>query len=542
MQNALIQARRRNCSMPLNEPGYWDFYISYNRRDARSAESAIKLHATLTTLGQTVWIDENMQDRSEAAAEEGVQNSGCVLVVTAVVGTFLQDVAGGDYPSWLELCWAEQARSFILRVLRTEHSQMELFGLYPTDGDFVYLNHRVARYWAMGVEGIVNSGNKRPRQVVLLKQRNDIEGLIQVVVSPDNAAHRIWAVRAMGDLSLNSDSHMVFMRAGAMEALTAFFASTREAQEKMEAGLVLARLVGVGALEWLVQLLSTGDVSKRSQAAEVLAHLSSSKGNRDLIMCAGAVEPLVHTLSTRDEGAIKHAVKALRVLNCDAVVQPLARLLCSGDAEGKKHAGRVLLNLAHVGGLEPLMQLLNTGDAEDTRVAVEVLADLDWKTDAYKAAATCASAVEATVEGLRTGEVEGQKRMAHQLCMWASNRDNQALIARHGAVEVLVQLLSATDARLRRCVTRALGWLASNHDNKLTIARAGAVEPLLQILSNGDIRGKQEAARVLATLARREDVRAGIAQAGAVAPLQRLLSDGGHQGWRWAAVALHFLA
>jgi len=493
-------------------------------------------------------MDENMQDQDKAAMVEGVRNSECVIVVVTIDIDEHEHDHLGDPFFVTELEWARQARRQIKKVLYAELDPLGFtMGRVPVlsrtvlsqSTNLVVLNHRISRYWAMDVQKIVNNTIKSPPDVARLRASNNIEGLVQVMLHPRNPAHRLWAVKALGDLARIIDNQVLIVRAGAVEPLMVLV-STGDRKEKNEADRVLSQLAGARALEDLVPLLSTGVMQRRSQAAEMLAHLSSSISTKILIVHSGAVEPLMELFSTGDEGASDYALKALCALDCSAVVQPLYQVFRSCDAKGKKLAGRMLLKMAHVGGLEPLIELLSTGDREEKRVAVDVLADLAWKTDGYKAPTICDDDIKAPMQMLLMGNVEETKEAVHQLGMWASNDTNQVLIAHHGA-PVLVDLLSTTDIKLRRCVMWTLGWLASNDKNKILIVRAGALEPLVQVLSNGDTRGKQEAARVLATLATSEGIRAAIARAGAVAPLQCLMTNGGHKERRWAAVALHLM-
>ena len=66
---------------PCNAPGYWDFMISYSQRNPSAGLMASRLFSKLKEVGHTVWLDVEMLDKSEAAMEEAVVNSKCVIAL-----------------------------------------------------------------------------------------------------------------------------------------------------------------------------------------------------------------------------------------------------------------------------------------------------------------------------------------------------------------------------------------------------------------------------------------------------------------------------
>ena len=70
--------KRKNA---LNTPGAWHFMISYTQRSDRAIVLATKLEKDLAHRGYSVWLDVNMNDKSEAAMKEAVEHSMVVLAL-----------------------------------------------------------------------------------------------------------------------------------------------------------------------------------------------------------------------------------------------------------------------------------------------------------------------------------------------------------------------------------------------------------------------------------------------------------------------------
>eukprot|EP01050_Picozoa_sp_SAG11_P035153 SAG11_NODE_12751_length_687_cov_0.906463_1_plen_94_part_01 len=55
---------------PINEPGAWDFFISYTQNSEASKLLANKLFSDLGRHGYTAWLDNEMDKVDEKAMEE----------------------------------------------------------------------------------------------------------------------------------------------------------------------------------------------------------------------------------------------------------------------------------------------------------------------------------------------------------------------------------------------------------------------------------------------------------------------------------------
>eukprot|EP00959_Pyramimonas_sp_CCMP1952_P161126 3369376-Pyramimonas_sp.AAC.1 len=99
-----------------------------------------------------------MERRDEAAMEEGVRNSGCVIaVITGSNG--VPETAYFERPFCLkELRWAMESRKYIQPVIRDADKQRigELMGGAPDDlkflgsVDWIDMNRGAIQYWNVG--------------------------------------------------------------------------------------------------------------------------------------------------------------------------------------------------------------------------------------------------------------------------------------------------------------------------------------------------------------------------------------------------------
>jgi len=79
----------------------------------------------------------------------------------------------------------------------------------------------------------------------------------------------------------------------------------------------------------------------------------------------------------------------------------------------------------------------------------------------------------------------------------AGNADNQVLIAKEGAIPLLVRLLSTDNAEAHASAAGALGNLVVNADNKVLVAKEGAVTLLVGLLTAGHPSAQAHAASTL---------------------------------------------
>ena len=142
----------------INDPGKWDFFISYTQRNASGMLVAHKMYHMLKEEGCSVWLDNEMADKSEAAMKEGILGSSCVIVVVSDV-YLTRDFC------LKELRWAKGAFKCIQPVVHVSDKSRigELVQQGPADVqflrsiDFVDLNMSDKEYLAVGVKKVLRN-------------------------------------------------------------------------------------------------------------------------------------------------------------------------------------------------------------------------------------------------------------------------------------------------------------------------------------------------------------------------------------------------
>ena len=91
----------------FNQPGSWNFFISYTQRNATSKSLAGDLYSALVSRGFRVWLDRKMLCQDSPAMLEGVMNSQVIICI-----------ADEDYftrPACIqEMIWARDAAKAVV--------------------------------------------------------------------------------------------------------------------------------------------------------------------------------------------------------------------------------------------------------------------------------------------------------------------------------------------------------------------------------------------------------------------------------------------
>ena len=155
-------AKRRGA---LNAPGAWHFMISYTQRSDRAIALATSLEKDLVHRGYSVWLDVNMNDKSEAAMKEAVENSMVVLaLITGGTPNLDDDNAYFKRDFCVqELKWAFAANKYVQPVVRMDDKNniSSFIAMAPGElkcvgnVDFVDLNTTDKSYWRVGIEKIL---------------------------------------------------------------------------------------------------------------------------------------------------------------------------------------------------------------------------------------------------------------------------------------------------------------------------------------------------------------------------------------------------
>lgn len=295
----------------------------------------------------------------------------------------------------------------------------------------------------------------------------------------------------------------------------------RNAAAQMKAAKALAVLAGrsadnrkaitsANAILPLVKLLGDGRRVKSStpqeRAAAVLADLARLSENKVAIMGAGAAEPLVNMLSSKSAKAAANAACTLWHLGAAGdnkpiiakagAITPLVELLAKGSAEAQKYSMGALFQLAAIdqnrasmvsAGVIPLLIGLLSSDADDVREhAVAVLANLALAQGGKSNKRTLAQggAIKPLIELLTDPSISIQKHAACVLWSLAAGKDGvyDRQIVELGGVPPLVKMLLMNHPETCGFTAACLICLCADSDAKRGIIEAGAVDPLLGLV------------------------------------------------------------
>ncbi|XP_010454084.1 PREDICTED: U-box domain-containing protein 3-like [Camelina sativa] len=144
---------------------------------------------------------------------------------------------------------------------------------------------------------------------------------------------------------------------------------------------------------------------------------------------------------------------------------------------------------------------------------------------------------------LSSCSVEEQKRAAMEIRILSKNKpENRIKLAKAGAIEPLVSLISSSDPQLQEYGVTAVLNLSICDENKEMIVSSGAIKPLVNALRLGTPTSKENAACALLRLSQSEDNnKTAIGRSGAIPLLVNLLETGGFRAKKDASTALYSL-
>ena len=143
--------------------------ISYTQRNPTSETLAVKISGELRKRGKTVWLDVDMAKRDEAAMQEGVKNSRCMVAI--ISGPAGDDTAYFRRQFCLsELRWAKNANVPVVPVVAAEDKGTitEFFADIPEDlqhlrkKDWIHIDRQDVEYFELGVTKILRVGGVEP--------------------------------------------------------------------------------------------------------------------------------------------------------------------------------------------------------------------------------------------------------------------------------------------------------------------------------------------------------------------------------------------
>ena len=293
------------------------------------------------------------------------------------------------------------------------------------------------------------------------------------------------------------------------EAAGALFALADDAGNR----LAITDAAGIGPL---VLLLGSSNARAREHAEGALVRLSIENANRECI-----ITKLVSMLFDRGSGGEEQAAAALANLASD-----------SSDNRD---------SIMDAGGIAPLLALLESGSAKAKEKAIHAISQLAYNERIQRAIADAggvpmlASALVSTSTNVKDMASSSQllSLSAYAIAQLADgNHSNQLALAEAGAIPPLVSMLGSPSSEMQANAARALAGLSrDNTDNQAAVARTGAVAPLCSLVREGASNVKEHSAAALWALSERNAPnKATVAKLGGIEPLVMLLMGGETEG------------
>lgn len=321
--------------------------------------------------------------------------------------------------------------------------------------------------WALSLS--INEGN----QSVLLDE-DGIEPLVAALTAPLTITKQ-QAAAALASLALdNSKAQVAIAKAGSIRPLIKIVKETRGGEPEA--------------------------IAAREQAAAALAQLAIVPGNRDEVVEAGGIDPLVEQVQTGEPMSQKFAAAAI------------ARL-----AKGNQ------LNqttIADAGAIPSLVQLLGGERGEPAQEeAAGALFELADDAD-NRISITKAKGIEPVVQLLGASNPKARRHAEGALVRLSIESANRVII-----INKLVGMLRQTSNAAQEQAAAALANLASDSaENRNSIVDAGGIVPLITLFESSSAKAKENAVAAIAKLAHKsEGIQAAIASAGGIPKLGNVL-------------------
>ena len=295
------------------------------------------------------------------------------------------------------------------------------------------------------------------------------------------------------------------------EAAGALFALAAHAQNRVR---IATSGDGIGSL---VNVLACNNPQARSHAEGALIRLSIEDSIR-----SQTIRTLVDMVSgSRDTAGMIGQEQAA------ATLSNLAK-----ESEANRNS------IMEARGIPPLLELLDSQSAKARENAVGAITELCRKSKENQAAVAGAGGIPKLVNvllGFSGAKIKDVSQVA--LCTLAAsaikelskgNKRTQDAVAEDGAIPPLVLMLSAPNPEMQTEAAGALANLARNHvDNQLAIGRTGALGPMCSIIREGSDEAKYRAASAVWALASNNlSNKDTVAKLGGIDPLVGLLVTG----------------
>lgn len=151
--------------------------------------------------------------------------------------------------------------------------------------------------------------------------------------------------------------------------------------------------------------------------------------------------------------------------------------------------------------------------------------------------------IPSLVEKLSSAHLEVQRKAVKKIRMISKeNSENRVLVAEHGGIAPLVQLLSYPDSGIKEHAVTALLNLSIDEGNKTLISREGAIPAIIEVLNSGSIQAKENSAAALFSLSMLDENKEIVGLSDGIPPLVELLRSGTIRGKKDAVTALFNLS
>ncbi|KAF1892541.1 hypothetical protein Lal_00011007 [Lupinus albus] len=143
------------------------------------------------------------------------------------------------------------------------------------------------------------------------------------------------------------------------------------------------------------------------------------------------------------------------------------------------------------------------------------------------------------VESLSSIHLDEQRMAVEKIRMLSKeNAENRVLVAEHGGIPPLVQLLPYPDSKIQEHAVTALLNLSIDEGNKKLISKEGAIPAIIEVLENGSTVAKENSAAALFSLSMLDENKDIVGLSNGIIPLVDLLQNGTVRGKKDAATAL----
>lgn len=233
-----------------------------------------------------------------------------------------------------------------------------------------------------------------------------------------------------------------------------------------------------GAIPVVVAVLKRSqDTEIRKHAVTLLFNLSIKAHLKDVIMAAGAVEPIVEVLKSGDNEARENAAAALFSLS-------------------SKGQNRVLIG-NHKEAIPALVQLLIDGTRRGKLDALNAIFDLSISNE-NKAKAVEAGVIPPLVRLLTDKDLNLIDQSLATIALLAVHHQGQAEISRVNCLPILVDLVAESNAQNRENAACILLELCSNDpNNAYNATKLGLAGALGELASTGTAKARRKAKKLL---------------------------------------------